>query len=126
LVRQEVTMAEAAASQEVDPSTILRIRTVAKAGGEGGVQARRCHLEKAVELGAANAEVVRFAAGDPHITSAQPQTGLGPAVTNADFHVTVELTLFRSVRTGQTRHETYTSRTITSLAAQLHSRQRCR
>ncbi len=54
-------MAEAAASQEVDPSTILRIRTVAKAGEEGGVQARRCNLEKAVELEAANAEVVRFA-----------------------------------------------------------------
>jgi len=32
LVRQEVTIAEAAASQQVDRSTILRIRTVAKEG----------------------------------------------------------------------------------------------
>lgn len=43
LVRQEVTIAEVAAAQHVDRSTIMRIRTVAKegrrTGGAGGVQA---------------------------------------------------------------------------------------
>ena len=39
LVRQEVTIAEAAASEQVDRSTIIRIRTVAK---DGALAARGC------------------------------------------------------------------------------------
>jgi transposase len=35
LVRQEVTIAEAAAAHQVDRSTIMRIRTVAKEGALG-------------------------------------------------------------------------------------------
>jgi hypothetical protein len=36
LVRQEVTIAEAATQWEVDRRTVMRIRTVAKAGATGG------------------------------------------------------------------------------------------
>jgi hypothetical protein len=64
LVRQEVTIAEAAAAQHVDRSTIMRIRTVAKEGAlaalaasKPGVQAR----ERDYELELAKAEVARLA-----------------------------------------------------------------
>ena len=63
LVRQEVTIAEAAAAQHVDRSTIMRIRTVAKEGAlaalaasKPGVQAR----ERDYELELAKAEVARL------------------------------------------------------------------
>ncbi|HEY3261191.1 MAG TPA: hypothetical protein VGJ95_13140 [Pseudonocardiaceae bacterium] len=63
LVRQEVTIAEAAAQQHVDRSTIMRIRTVAKEGAlaalaasKPGVQAR----ERDYELELAKAEVARL------------------------------------------------------------------
>jgi transposase-like protein len=63
LVRQEVTIAEAAAQQQVDRSTIMRIRTVAKEGAlaalaasKPGVQAR----EPDYELELARAEVARL------------------------------------------------------------------
>ena len=41
LVRQEVTIAEAAAGQHVDRSTIMRIRTVAKEGALAAFQRTR-------------------------------------------------------------------------------------
>jgi transposase len=63
LVRQEVTIAEAAAEQRVDRSTIMRIRVVAKEGAlaalaasKPGVQAR----ERDYELELAKAEVARL------------------------------------------------------------------
>jgi len=63
LVRQEVTIAEAAAAQHVDRSTIMRIRIVAKEGAlaalaasKPGVQAR----ERDYELELAKAEVGRL------------------------------------------------------------------
>jgi transposase len=63
LVRQEVTIAEAAAAQHVDRSTIMRIRTVAKEGAlaalvasKPGVAAR----ERDHELELAQAEVARL------------------------------------------------------------------
>jgi transposase-like protein len=63
LVRQEVTIAEAAAQQHVDRSTIMRIRTVAKQGAlqalaasKPGVQA----TERDYELELAKAEVARL------------------------------------------------------------------
>ncbi len=63
LVRQEVSIAEAAAQQHVDRSTILRIGTVAKEGAlaalaasKPGVQAR----ERDYELELAKAEVARL------------------------------------------------------------------
>jgi len=63
LVRQEVTIAEAAAQQHVDRSTIMRIRTVAKEGAlaalaasKPGVQAK----EGDYELELAKAEVARL------------------------------------------------------------------
>jgi transposase len=63
LVRQEVTIAEAAEQQQVDRSTIIRIRTVAKEGAlaalaasKPGVQARR----RDYELEEARAEVARL------------------------------------------------------------------
>jgi hypothetical protein len=63
LVRQEVTIAEAAEQQQVDRSTIMRIRTVAKEGAlaalaasKPGVQAR----QRDFELEAARAEVARL------------------------------------------------------------------
>jgi hypothetical protein len=63
LVRQEVTIAEAAAQQQVDRSTIMRIRTVAKEGAlaalaasKPGVQARA----RDYELELARAEVARL------------------------------------------------------------------
>ena len=64
LVRQEVTIAEAAEQQQVDRSTIMRIRTVAKEGAlaalaasKPGVQAR----ERDYELELAKAEIARLA-----------------------------------------------------------------
>lgn len=64
LVRQEVTIAEAAATQHVDRSTIVRIRTIAKEGAlaalaasKPGVQAR----QRDWELELAKAEVARLA-----------------------------------------------------------------
>ena len=63
LVRREVTIAEAAAAQQVDRSTIMRIRTVAKEGAlaalaasKPGVQAK----ERYYELELAKAEVARL------------------------------------------------------------------
>jgi transposase len=63
LVRQEVTIAEAADTHQVDRSTVMRIRTVAKDGAlaalaesRPGVKAR----ERDVELEAARAEVARL------------------------------------------------------------------
>ena len=63
LVRQEMTIAEAAEQQQVDRSTIMRIRTVAKEGAlaalaasKPGVQAR----QRDFELEAAKAEVARL------------------------------------------------------------------
>ena len=63
LVRQEVTIAEAAAAEQVDRSTIMRIRTVAKDGvlaalaaSKPGVGAR----EREYELEQAKAEVARL------------------------------------------------------------------
>ncbi|MGH3500236.1 MAG: hypothetical protein ACRDQA_04950, partial [Nocardioidaceae bacterium] len=63
LVRQEVTVAEAAAQQRVDRSTIMRIRTVAKEGAlqalaasKPGVKAR----ERDFELEQAQAECQRL------------------------------------------------------------------
>ncbi|MGH3672274.1 MAG: hypothetical protein ACRDSH_16840 [Pseudonocardiaceae bacterium] len=63
LVRQEVTIAEAAVLQHVDRSTIMRIRTVAKEGAlaalaacKPGVQAK----ERDYELELAKAEVARL------------------------------------------------------------------
>lgn len=63
LVRQEVTIAEAAEQQQVDRSTIMRIRTVAKEGAlaalaasKPGVQAR----QRDYELEEARAEIVRL------------------------------------------------------------------
>jgi len=63
LVRQEVAIAEAAAAQHVDRSTIMRIRTVAKEGAlaalaasKPGVQAR----ERDYQLELARAEVARL------------------------------------------------------------------
>lgn len=65
LVRQEVTMAEAADAHQVDRSTIMRIRTVAKEGAlaalaesRPGVKARA----RDVELEAAQAEIARLSA----------------------------------------------------------------
>jgi transposase-like protein len=63
LVRQEVTVAEAAAEHQVDRSTIMRIRIVAKEGAlaalaasKPGVKAR----ERDYELELARAEVARL------------------------------------------------------------------
>jgi transposase len=63
LVRQEVTMAEAAAQHRVDRSTIVRIRTVAK---EGALQALAASTpgvktrERDYELEAAKVEIERL------------------------------------------------------------------
>jgi hypothetical protein len=63
LVRQEITIAEAAASQQVDRSTVVRIKEVAKQGAlaalaasKPGVKAR----ERDYELEAARAEIARL------------------------------------------------------------------
>jgi transposase len=63
LLRQEVTIAEAAAAQQVDRSTIMRIKEVAKQGAlsalassKPGVKTR----ERDYELEAAKAEIARL------------------------------------------------------------------
>ena len=63
LVRQEVTIAEAAAAQHVDRSTIMRIRTVAKEGALAALAASKPGVggrERDYELELARAEVARL------------------------------------------------------------------
>ncbi len=63
LVRQEVTMAEAAEQWRVDRSTIMRIRTVAKEGALAALAASRPGTrgkERDYELEAAKAENARL------------------------------------------------------------------
>ncbi|HYM52984.1 MAG TPA: hypothetical protein VEW45_05835 [Candidatus Dormibacteraeota bacterium] len=63
LVRQEVTVAEAAAAQQVDRSTIMRIKTVAKDGAMAALAASKPGVAAAkrdYELEAAKAEVARL------------------------------------------------------------------
>jgi transposase len=63
LVRQEVTIAEAAAAQQVDRSTIMRIRTVAKEGALAALAASKPGVSgrtRDYELEAAQAEVARL------------------------------------------------------------------
>jgi transposase-like protein len=65
LVRQEVTMAEAADAHQVDRSTIMRIRTVAKEGALAALAESRPGVraqQRDVELEAARAEVARLSA----------------------------------------------------------------
>jgi transposase len=63
LVRQEVTIAEAAAAEHVDRSTIMRIRTVAKEGALAALAASKPGVagrERDYELELAKAEVDRL------------------------------------------------------------------
>ena len=63
LVRQEVTIAEAAEQQQVDRSTIMRIRTVAKEGALAALAASKPGLpakQRDFELEEARAEVARL------------------------------------------------------------------
>jgi transposase len=63
LVRQEVTVAEAAAAQQVDRSTIMRIRTIAKEGALAALAASKPGVragERDYELEQAKAEVARL------------------------------------------------------------------
>lgn len=63
LLRQEVTMAEAAAAAGVDRSTIVRIRTVAKDGALAALAASKPgagSTARDAELAAAQAEVARL------------------------------------------------------------------
>lgn len=63
LVRQEVTIAEAVAAQQVDRSTIMRIRTVAKEGALAALAASKPGVgakERDYELVAAKAEIARL------------------------------------------------------------------
>ena len=63
LVRQEATMAEAAATAGVDRSTILRIRQVAKDGALTALAASKpgaAGQARDAELAAANAEIARL------------------------------------------------------------------
>ena len=63
LVRQEVTMNEAAAQWQVDRSTVMRIRTVAKEGALQALAASRPGVkgrERDYELEAAQAENARL------------------------------------------------------------------
>jgi len=63
LVRQEVTMAEAASRERVDRSTIVRIRTVAKEGALAALAASKPGLagrQRDFELEEARAEVARL------------------------------------------------------------------
>jgi transposase-like protein len=63
LVRQEVTMAEAAAQWQVDRSTIMRIRTVAKEGALAALAASKPGTrsrERDYELEAVKAENARL------------------------------------------------------------------
>ncbi len=63
LIRQEVTMAEAATAHHVDRSTIVRIRTVAKEGALAALVASKPGVgarERDYELELAKAEVARL------------------------------------------------------------------
>jgi transposase-like protein len=63
LVRQEVTIAEAAAAQHVDRSTIMRIRTVAKEGALAALAASKPGVaarQRDYELELAKAENARL------------------------------------------------------------------
>ena len=63
LVRQEVTMAEPAEQQQVDRSTIMRIRTVAKEGALAALAASKPGLpakQRDYELEQARGEVARL------------------------------------------------------------------
>jgi hypothetical protein len=81
LIRQEVTIREAAEQQQVDRSTIMRIRTVAKegalaafAGSKPRVQSRQSDFE----LEAAKAEIARLSeAGQADGRPAHPGRGKG-------------------------------------------------
>jgi len=63
LVRQEVTMAEAVEQQQVDRSTIMRIRTVAKEGALAALAASKPGLpakQRDYEPDEARAEIARL------------------------------------------------------------------
>ncbi|HET7385028.1 MAG TPA: hypothetical protein VFJ19_00015 [Nocardioidaceae bacterium] len=63
LLRQEVTIAEAATSQQVDRSTIMRIKQVAKDGALAALAASKSGVagrQRDYELEAARAEVARL------------------------------------------------------------------
>lgn len=63
LLRQEVTIAEAAAAQQVDRSTIMRIKEVAKQGALSALAASKPGIktrERDYELEAAKAEIARL------------------------------------------------------------------
>jgi len=63
LLRQEVTIAEAATAQQVDRSTIIRIRTVAKEGALAALAASKPGVgsrQRDYELEQAKAEVARL------------------------------------------------------------------
>jgi len=63
LVRQEVTIAEVAATEQVDRSTIMRMRTVAKEGALAALAASKPGLagkQRDYELEQAKAEVARL------------------------------------------------------------------
>ncbi len=63
LIRQEVTIAEAATAEQVDRSTIMRIRTVAKEGALSALAASKPGLagkQRDYELEQAKAEVARL------------------------------------------------------------------
>ena len=63
LLRQEVTIAEAASAQQVDRSTIMRIKQVAKDGALAALAASKPGVkgrERDYELEAAKAEVARL------------------------------------------------------------------
>lgn len=63
LVRQEVTIAEAAEQHQVDRSTIMRIRTIAKEGALAALAASKPGVaarQRDYELEAARAEVARL------------------------------------------------------------------
>lgn len=64
MIRQEVTMAEAATAAGVDRSTIVRIRQVAKDGALTALAASKpgaAGRARDAELAAANAEIARLA-----------------------------------------------------------------
>ena len=63
LIRQEMTIAEAAATEQVDRSTIIRIRTVAKDGALAALAASKPGVgarQRDYELEQAKAEVARL------------------------------------------------------------------
>ncbi len=63
LIRQEVTIAEAAAAEQVDRSTIMRIKQVAKDGALAALAASKPGVgarQRDYELERANAEVARL------------------------------------------------------------------